>query len=101
MMITKFNKRKCLFKEIVKIPELCWRMRSTRKVQFSAFFSAAICFVIKISRMHEHKVFVSLFSIKLSTLLFGNLLCVVEQKSQPLSGCCCLFFLAPLFLLDN
>lgn len=36
MITTKFNKRKHLFKEIVKIPELCFKER-TRKVQFSAF----------------------------------------------------------------
>lgn len=66
MMITKFNKSKCLFKEIVKIPELCFdeQEREKKKVQFSAFFSTAICFVIKIFHMHEHKVFVSLHKIQ-------------------------------------
>lgn len=29
MMITKFNKRKCLFKEIVKISELCFSKKQT------------------------------------------------------------------------
>lgn len=29
MMITKFNKRKCLFKEIVKISELCFGKKQT------------------------------------------------------------------------
>jgi hypothetical protein len=69
-MITKFNKSKCLFKEIVKIPELCfeneseWGKPAEKKVQFSAIFSTAICFVIKIFHMHEHKVFVSLSKIE-------------------------------------
>lgn len=55
-----------------EIPELCFNeqertsmkegtIKRKNEVQFSAFF-AAICYVIKISRMHEHKVFVSYMS---------------------------------------
>lgn len=53
MMITKFNKRKCLFKEIVNIPELWSSAR--RASSISSIFLTAICCVIKISRMHEHR----------------------------------------------
>jgi hypothetical protein len=53
MMITNFNKRKCLFKEIVKIPELCCATQgaTVKRVQFR--------YVIKFFRMHEFEVFVS------------------------------------------
>lgn len=67
MMITKFNKRKCLFKEIVKIPELCYcevnetggcRRETSRGESSipSIFFLrlSTACFVIKISQMHAH-----------------------------------------------
>lgn len=35
-----------------------------KQVQFSAFFPTAICYVIKIFQMHEHKVFVSFYTAK-------------------------------------
>lgn len=49
MMITKFNKSKCLFKEIVKIPELCFdeQEREKEKVQFSAFFPLQFVSLLK------------------------------------------------------
>lgn len=80
MMITKFNKRKCLFKEIVKISELCFSKKQTWQAWkgssiFSIFYSAAICCVIKIFRMHEHKVFCFIFinnsPLYLDSLLWG------------------------------
>lgn len=53
MMITKFNKSKCLFKEIVKIPELCFeesereRKAEGKKVQFSAIFPLQFVLLLK------------------------------------------------------
>ena len=61
MMITKFNKRKCLLKEIVKISELCFNKKQKtweKSSIFNIFYSTAICCVIKNFNMHEHKVFV-------------------------------------------
>lgn len=62
MMITKFNKSKCLFKEIVKIPELCFdekeRERERKKVQFSAFFPLQFVLLLKIfTCMHIKSLF--------------------------------------------
>lgn len=66
MMITEFNKRKCLFKEIVKFLSYVSterRMNKRKRETSSIFsiFSTAICYVIKIFQMHEHKVFVSFY----------------------------------------
>lgn len=87
MMITEFNKRKCLFKEIVKFLSYVSterRMNKRKRETSSIFsiFSTAICYVIKIFQMHEHKVFVSLYIAKLQFTLkftFLNRSCCLRK----------------------
>lgn len=96
MMITKFNKSKCLFKEIVKIPELCFdelerkrerereRERKKEKFNFQHFFSLQFVLLLKFFTCMSIKSLFHYTRYSPNPSLLRNLLCFPKQKSLPL-----------------